>query len=360
MTTQIQERWASQKEVLHTAIRTQGVAAALGIQEGALFFDKKQHPAPAACPLAPVADTHGHITSYREATAAAALARAALAGVRLLVVPLDHVDEIPRKFVTVADCNAWIDAQIEEAHELLDLCAQEGLVIPEVEGYENTPPLLESIYMVAGAHPYSAQAYMDAPKQARSKLEAFLSSPRCVGVGEIGIDFGPYNKLSAQLQKQVLLDQLRIAHEYERCVELHVRNANESHTSAAHELVLEALEEVDVLKQGVELHCYTDGPDVLQPFIAKGVYAAFGGACTFKRSDAIREALAIMPLHLILSETDSPYMAPVPLRGRECETAMILHTVDCIAQVKQDAHKATREQTYQALWDNVHRFFALS
>ncbi|WP_028263893.1 TatD family hydrolase [Atopobium fossor] len=357
MTTQIQELWAFQKEALHKAIRKQGVQSALGIFEENLFFDKKHRPVPAARPLAPVADTHGHLASYKKTTAAVALTRAALAGVHMLVVPLDPVDEIPRKFVTVAACNTWIDEQIEEAHILLDLCMQEGLSIPEIPGYEDATQLLDSIYVVAGAHPYSAQAYVDAPKQARAKLEEFLDSPRCVGIGEIGIDFGPYNELSAQVQKQILINQLHIAQDRELCVELHVRDAPEPNNAAAHELVLEALRETGIPKQGLELHCYTDGPQVLQPFIDQGVYVAFGGACTFKRSDDIREALAITPLNLILSETDSPYMAPVPLRGQECETAMIMHTVDSIAQVKEDTGLVTRKQTYQALWDNACKFF---
>ena len=359
MTTQSQELWASQQEALYAAIQKQGVLAALGIKDGTLFFDKKHRPAPTAQPLAPVADTHEHLTSFEQTTAAAALARAALAGVRMLVVPLDQIDEIPRLFTTVADCIAWLDAQVEEAHELLELCAHEGLTAPEIAGYETVPPLLDSVYIVAGAHPYSAQVYMDEPAQARAKLEEFLASPRCVGVGEIGIDFGLYNTLPAQVQKQALLDQLRIAQEHQLCVELHIRDANEPNNAQAHELVLEVLEEVGVPKQGIELHCYTDGPKVLQPFIDKGVYAAFGGACTFKRSDDIREALALMPLDRVLSETDCPYMAPVPLRGKECEPSMIMHTVDCIARVKQDTAQLPREQIYKSLWDNAHRFFAL-
>ena len=97
----------------------------------------------------------------------------------------------------------------------------------------------------------------------------------------------------------------------------------------------------------------------MQRFTDKGIYVAFGGASSFARSQKIRQAAAACPEHLILSETDAPYMAPVPVRGRECESAMVGFTAGHLARVREEQTGIMKHSTYQALWDNAHRFFAL-
>ena len=106
---------------------------------------------------------------------------------RLLVVPVDPVDEVPRLFPSAAAYLSWIDEQVERAAERLEECARHGLVPPEYAGYPDLPPLVERVRIVAGAHPYGA-ARLD--KAALACLEELLASPRCVGVGEIGAGRG--------------------------------------------------------------------------------------------------------------------------------------------------------------------------
>jgi TatD DNase family protein len=98
----------------------------------------------------------------------------------------------------------------------------------------------------------------------------------------------------------------------------------------------------------------------MEPFVELGCRIAFGGAATFGRNDDIRAAAAACPEHLLLSETDSPYMAPMPLRGQECEPAMVAFSVARIAQVRADSGVASADKTYAALWHNANRFFGLS
>ena len=86
-------------------------------------------------------------------------------------------------------------------------------------------------------------------------------------------------------------------------------------------------------------------------------YIAFGGASTFKNSDDIRRACVACPEHLILSETDAPYMAPHPLRGQQCESAMVALVCENLAQVRQQAGVASMQATYDALWNNACRIF---
>jgi TatD DNase family protein len=174
-----------------------------------------------------------------------------------------------------------------------------------------------------------------------------------VGVGEFGLDFGPYSELGPEVQADAFVEQLRLAHELKLPVELHLRDEEDGVHSTGHDLALEVLRSEGVPAEGCDLHCYTSGPEVLEPFTRLGCHAAFGGAVTFARSEDIRVAAAACPAHLLLSETDSPYMAPVPLRGLECQPAMVAYSAACVAAVRDEAGVSAPVETYQALWNNA-------
>ncbi|MGI6230085.1 MAG: TatD family hydrolase [Tractidigestivibacter sp.] len=331
---------------------------ALTLEDGQLFHDKKGRPRELPRALAPLADSHGHLTSFRGRDASAAICRAALAGVRLLVVPVDPVDEIPRKFASPAAYLDWINRQVDEAARLLDQCASRGLVPPVPLGWEGVdlPDLVDNVHIVAGVHPYGADAFDDG---AIARLEELLSSPRCVGVGEIGLDFGPYNELGASVQEEAFRKQLDIAGEHGLPVELHIRDGVEEDDHSARELAVRVLSDCGVPAAGCDLHCFTDGPEVMRPFVELGCYIAFGGAATFKRSGDIRAAAAACPTDRLLSETDCPYMAPVPLRGEECEPAMVAFSAACVAHERDVAGTSGPAATYRAFWENACALFSL-
>ena len=212
---------------------------ALTLEDGELFHDRKGRAKPLPAPLAPIADSHGHLTSFRRHDASIAICRAALAGVRLLVVPVDPVDEVPRKFPTAQALLSWLDERVERATERLDECAEHGLVPPEFPGWD-VPDLVDNVRIVAGAHPYGAAELTD---EALARLDVLLDSPRCVGVGEIGLDFGPYNELPADVQEAAFRAQLRIAHERDLPVELHIRDNPDDPDAQAHVLAAQVLAE---------------------------------------------------------------------------------------------------------------------
>lgn len=327
----------------------------LTLEDGQLFHDRRGRVRPLPLAAGPIADSHGHLTAFRRHDPSVALCRAALAGVHLLVVPVDMVDEIPEPFGTAQDLLDWIDSQVERARVRLDECAEHGLVPPSCDD-PSVPDLLDNVHIVAGAHPYGAADLTD---EALARLDALLGSPRCVGVGEIGLDFGPYNELPADVQERAFRVQLRIAHERDLPVELHIRDNPQDPTCAAHALAARVLEEEGVPRRGCDLHCFTQGPEVMAPFVELGCHIAFGGAMTFKKSDDIRAAAAICPTGQLLTETDCPYMAPVPLRGEECEPAMIAFTVAQLADVREEAGHS-RASTYRAAWDNANALFGLA
>lgn len=319
-----------------------------------LFHDQKGAPCDWPRPLAPLADTHGHLTSFRAHDPAMALVRAALAGVRLLVIPVDPVSDVPRKWPSVAAFLGWLEGQIDLARVCLAEARGMSLTPPEFEGWD-VPDLLDNIRIVAGVHPYGSAQVDDA---AVERLRELLASPRAVGVGEFGLDYGPYNKVPAEPQEAALRLQLRLAHELDLPVQLHIRDAAGDVRVNAHRLAARILREEGVPARGCDLHCFTSDIRVMEDFTRLGCHVAFGGAVTFSRSDEIREAATYCPERYLLTETDSPYMAPVPLRGQECEPAMVAFTAACVADVREAGGRGGRQSTYEALWNNACKLFS--
>ena len=321
----------------------------LMLADGELFHDQKGAPVAWPRPLAPLADTHGHLTSFRAHDPAMALVRAALAGVRLLVVPVDPVSDVPRKWPSVPAFLGWLEEQIDLARVCLVEAREMGLTPPAFEGCD-APALLDSVRIVAGVHPYGAE---QADDDALARLRELLASSRAVGVGEFGLDYGPYNRVAPEAQESAFRRQLRVAHELDLPVQLHIRDAAGDVRANAHRLAARILREEGVPARGCDLHCFTSDVKVMEDFTRLGCHVAFGGAATFSRSDDIREAATYCPGRYLLTETDSPYMAPVPLRGQECEPAMVAFTAACVADVREAAGRDSRKATYRLLWENA-------
>lgn len=321
---------------------------ALTHEDGMLFHDAKGKPVQLPAADTPLADTHGHLTHFHQHRAPEALARAAMAGVGLLGVPIDPTDDGHDAPAVLDALKAWIDI----AHNCIDELLSWGVASAAVDPYV----LLDNVRIWAGVHPYGA-ARFNASMSSHVAMEQLLASPLAVGVGEIGLDYGPYNRTDPEEQKRAFAEQLSLAHELNLPVELHIRDADGDERAAAHVDAARILERVGVPAAGCDLHCYTSDVEVMQPFVDMGCYVAFGGAASFPSNDDIRAAALACPAHLQLTETDSPYMAPVPLRGMECEPAMVAFSADLLARIREEAGIASRASTYQALWDNAHRLF---
>ena len=320
-------------------------------EDGFLFHTRKGKAVEVEVPSAPLADTHGHLTSLQSADAARAVARAALAGVRLLVVPVDPADDVE----DVGAFLDWFDRVLEGARDELARCAESGVTPPTFEGMD-VPDLTDNVHIVAGVHPYGAERFAE-DDAVEARLRRLLANPLCVGVGEFGIDFGPWSKLGADVQLACYRAHLAIARETGLPVELHLRDGADD--TRAHDLAFHVLREVGVPEAGCDLHCFTSGPEVLAPFSELGCYAAFGGAATFPKSEDIRAAALACPESLILTETDSPYMTPHPLRGQKAEPAMVRVTAARLAEHLEERADVPRNATYGRLWKNACAFFGL-
>jgi TatD DNase family protein len=332
--------------------RTSGFdqAAVAKLAAGELFANKKGKVMPYTPPAYPLVDTHAHLTIFDTLDPAYVLTRAKLAGVQLIVAPLDPTDDtfdVPYVLASLAQAQATSRQQLQEL-------AAAGAYIPSYTGYE-LPPAGHELLLLAGVHPYGAGAFGPA---ARERLEALLASDLCCGVGEIGLDYTC--DIARERQRAVFEEQLAIAAMHNCCVELHLRSPREDVTSQAHQDALAVVKASGINPWLVDVHCYTSNREVVEPWVELGCHIAFGGAVTFTKSDDIREACLAVPLEQLLTETDCPYMAPVPLRGLECEPAMVGVTTEFMCDLYGRAHGLAPQEVGEALWNNAWELYLRS
>lgn len=295
-------------------------------------FTKKKKTVACPEPWAPLADTHGHLLSFWEKTPVEVLSRAKRAGVDLLVTLIDPIGDK----MGVPAFQEWL------AREVLPL----GDEAPRIR-------------YLAGVHPYGAPVYTD---EVHGAIEAALDDPLCVGIGEIGLDYHmDYDDDVApaphDVQIACMARQLELAVRRNVPVELHLRHEDDDVARTSHEDALRVLREVGVPQAGCVLHCFGEDRATMERFVELGCHIAYGGAATFKRNDAAREAFAATPLDRILFETDCPYMSPEPIRGLECEPAMVSITANTLINDRVDRTGESAETIARAAWENSLRLF---
>jgi len=246
---------------------------------------------------APSVDAHAHLDMLERP--AAALARAARAGIALVATVVD-LSEDPE--TTLGGLDGWL----AEAALLLEPF---GLAPPEVR-------------LIVGWHPHNAQAGDEAML---ARLRELASDPRVGGFGELGLDFH-YDHSPRDDQRAWFRRHLELAHEVGLPVEIHLREA--------HDEGLALLGETGVPGAGCVIHCFTEGPELAERFLELGCHISFAGPVTFKKADALREAARLVPLDRLLVETDCPFLAPEPYRGRRNEPAFAVLNAAAVAVAK--------------------------
>ncbi len=271
---------------------------------------------------APAADTHVHLEDL--ANPAAAIAQCALMGVDFLC---NVTDPTERADATYHDIGDWFCA----ADDLLADCGSD-VMLPHYR-------------LAAGVHPHNAKDYTALVEK---RLIALACDPRTSVIGEIGLDYH-YDLSPREVQRDVFARQLELANEMGLPVALHLREA--------HDDALAILGREGVPRAGAVVHCFALGPDVLESFLQIGCHIAYGGPLTFTKADYVREAAHHAPLDRLVTETDSPYMAPVPLRGTSCAPAMVLFTLDRLLTILHDVSGTDPRDLAQQLYDNALAFF---
>ena len=181
----------------------------------------------------------------------------------------------------------------------------------------------------------------------------FIPPHEPVALGEMGLDFFrlPGDPIEAarqiELQEQAFARQLELALQLDCPVVVHSRSAVKE--------CIRMIDESSINWQRVVFHCWADGPELLEPILQRGGRASFTGILTFKNADEIRAAAQLQGLDKLMLETDSPYLAPIPYRGKENEPGYTLHIAEAAARLFQ----VPVETVIEASESNTRQFFNL-
>ena len=199
------------------------------------------------------------------------------------------------------------------------------------------------IYASAGFHPL----YMDDEnEQGWLQLRELLVHPKVVAVGETGLDYY-YDKTDPEQQRQSFRKHLQLANEFAKPIIIHIRDAFDD----AYQIINE-----EGLSAGGVVHCFTGGIPECQQALDLGLYVSLSGITTFKSAKALRAAVEIIPNDRLLLETDSPFLAPTPHRGKRNEPAFVVDTAHCVAELKNISLNELAKMSY----DNTLQLFKLN
>ncbi len=229
----------------------------------------------------------------------------------------------------------------EDREQVIERARLAGVERMMAIGTGNGPPDLATavrladrypfIYATIGVHPHDASK---ATSETFVKLRELAAHPKVLAVGEIGLDYH-YDFSPREVQREVFARQLELASEAELPVVIHTREAWD--------------DTVALLREGVRnggiMHCFTGDEQQAREALDLGMHLSFGGVLTFPKADAVRQAARITPEERLLVETDCPYLAPVPHRGKRNEPALMVETVKRLAEVRGRAAGEIAEAT---------------
>ncbi|MCA1576100.1 MAG: TatD family hydrolase [Acidobacteria bacterium] len=203
-----------------------------------------------------------------------------------------------------------------------------------------------SVYTAIGTHPHDARFYDDAAEQKTKQLIA--TGERVVAWGEIGLDFH-YDNSPRDVQVEVFKGQLRAARECDLPVIIHTREA-ESET-----IEILRSDYAGAARRGV-FHCFSGSRELAEQALALDFMISFSGIVTFRKAEDLREIAKNVPLDRLLVETDCPFLAPVPYRGKRNEPAYVVEVARCIAELRG----VEVEEVARVTTENFKRFLRLN
>lgn len=211
---------------------------------------------------------------------------------------------------------------------------QEGVAMAERE---------EGLFAVVGIHPHDA---VTCTSRALKEMENMAKNPKVVALGEMGLDY--YRDLSPRdVQKEAFREQLRLAKRLNKPVVIHDRDA--------HQDVMEILKEEKVIEIGGVMHCYSGSWEMAREAMKMDLYISIAGPVTFNNARRLQDIGKLVPLNRLLIETDCPYLAPEPYRGKRNEPAYVVKVAEKIAELKG----ITLESLAAATTDNAGKLFGI-
>lgn len=199
------------------------------------------------------------------------------------------------------------------------------------------------VYAAIGYHPHETKSANDSDLEELAKL---LSHPKVLAIGEVGLDYF-YDHSPHDVQQKLLRTFLDWYRRYQKPIIIHCRDAYED--------LFSILKESGQSSYRGELHCFSSSSENMKKFLDLGFLIAFGGALTYKKNDALRDACQACPKERLLLETDAPYLAPQTRRGQRNEPLYLLETLECAAGL----HGVSVEAMAELTTANAERLFGL-
>ena len=235
------------------------------------------------------------------------------------------------------DAHAHLDACEPGAEELIGRAQAAGVetivsVGTDIDSCRETLAVAErheEVFAILGVHPHEAAG---ADAERLDELEALLSSPRAVALGEIGLDYFR-DRAPRSAQRELFAAQLELAARIDKPVVIHTREADDDTPAALKDF-----------PGTIVLHCFSS-PALLTWALGRDCYISFAGNVTYPSAEDLRSAARLVPPERLLIESDCPYLAPQPKRGRPNEPAFIVHTLATLAEVRGESVAELAERT---------------
>lgn len=217
-----------------------------------------------------------------------------------------------------------------------------SVTLDEYPSMRDAVAQFEDVSVSCGVHPLDLEKPYGV-----EKLRELASSDEVVAIGETGLDYY-YSKETVEQQQESFRQHIRIARELNKPLIIHTRDARED--------TLKILREEKAGQVGGVMHCFTESLEMAQAAMELGFLISFSGIVTFKNADALREVALAVPLEKMLVETDSPYLAPIPYRGKPNQPGYVKEVAEYLAVLKGVTYEELASQTTE----NFYRLFPLA
>lgn len=199
----------------------------------------------------------------------------------------------------------------------------------------------DMIYAAVGIHPHEASTADD---MMIKLIKAMTANKKVKAIGEIGLDYH-YDFSPRDVQREIFIKQIRLAKEIKFPIIIHDREANKD--------VFDILKEENPYETGVVMHCYSGSRELAKEYLKLGAYISIAGPVTFKNNRKTVGVVESVPIERLFIETDSPYLTPVPYRGKRNEPSYVKYVAEEIAKIKD----MPVEEVIKITTDNAKRFF---
>src|SRR4051812_46928728 len=261
---------------------------------------------------------------------------------------------LQRRLIMLFDTHVHLNAEQfeDDVTEVIERALQNGVKQMVVVGFDR-PTITKAIQLVetydflyasVGWHPVDA---IDMTDEDLRWIEELAAHPKVVALGEMGLDYH-WDKSPKEIQKEVFRKQIRLAKKVKLPIVIHNREATAD--------IVEILKEEGAAEVGGIMHCFSGSPEVAKECVKMNFYISLGGPVTFKNAKKPKEVAIEIPLEKLLIETDCPYLAPHPNRGKRNEPGYVKLVAEEIAELKG----LTFEEVAEATTRNAKKLFAIN